>query len=69
VERPKLSVSGIVWGAEPVAIVEGLPGREWPSALAQGAAEAGFRVTRIERERVTITGMDTVWVLRVRKAW
>lgn len=69
VERPKLSVSGIVWGAEPVAIVEGLPGREWPIALAQGGAEGGFRVTRIERDRVTITGMDTVWVLRVREAW
>lgn len=69
VERPKLSVSGIVSGAEPVAIVEGLPGREWPIALAQGAAEAGFRVTRIEWDRVTITGMDTVWVLRVREAW
>jgi hypothetical protein len=69
VARPQLSISGIVWGPEPAAIVEGLPGAEGSMVLRRGERSAGVRLARIERDRVVLTGMDTTWTLRVREPW
>ena len=69
VERPSLALSGIVWGAEPAAIVEGIPGAEGSMVLRRGDASSGIRVTRIERSRVVLVGRDTSWVLEVREPW
>jgi hypothetical protein len=67
--RPTLALSGIVWGAEPAAIVEGIPGAEGSTVLRRGEASSGIRVTRIERSRVVLVGRDTSWVLEVREPW
>jgi len=69
VERPSLALSGIVWGAEPAAIVEGMPGAEGSTVLRRGDAASGIRVTRIDRSRVVLVGRDTSWVLEVREPW
>ena len=69
VERPSLSLSGIVWGTEPAAIVEGIPGAEGSTVLRRGDASSGIRVKRIERSRVVLVGRDTSWVLEVREPW
>jgi hypothetical protein len=69
VERPSLTLSGIVWGAEPAAILEGMPGTESSTVLRRGDASSGIRVTRIERSRVVLVGRDTTWVLEVREPW
>jgi hypothetical protein len=69
VERPSLALSGIVWGAEPAAILEGMPGAEGSTVLRRGDASSGIRVTRIERSRVVLVGRDTSWVLEVREPW
>ena len=42
VERPSLALSGIVWGAEPAAIVEGMPGAEGSTVLRRGDAASGL---------------------------
>ncbi|MGH7526894.1 MAG: hypothetical protein ACREMX_09340 [Gemmatimonadales bacterium] len=67
--KPALAVSGIVWGPEPAALVEGVPGVEGSTVLRRGDSAAGFRVVRIEGERVVIRGMDTTWTLMVRNPW
>jgi hypothetical protein len=68
-ERPPLTLSGIVWGAEPAALVEGMPGTEGSTVLRRGESVSGIRVTRIERTRVVLVGRDTVWTLEVREPW
>jgi hypothetical protein len=68
-ERPALAVSGILWGPEPNAIVEGLPGVEGSTVLRRGESVGGIRVMRIEQRRVVLVGRDTTWVLEVRDPW
>jgi hypothetical protein len=67
--KPTLAVTGIVWGAAPSAVLEGLPGVEGARLVRAGEVIAGFRVRRITAHEVTVTGMDTTWVLKVRKPW
>lgn len=67
VPKPALAISGIVWGDEPTAVVEGVPGIEGSIVLRPGDSAAGLRVVRIERDRVVIRGMDTTWLLSVRE--
>jgi hypothetical protein len=69
VPKPPLSVSGIVWGGEPIALVEGLPGVEGSAVLRRGDSASGIRVVRIERDRVVLHGLDTTWNLPVREPW
>lgn len=67
--KPSLMLTGIAWGAEPEAVIEGLPGTDGPRVLHQGDAVARLRVKTIGRNRVVIVGMDTTWVLEVREPW
>jgi hypothetical protein len=67
--KPILLVSGIVWGDEAAAVVEGLPGIEGPTVLRRGEEAAGIRVLRIGRDRVVLRGLDTTWSLPVREPW
>lgn len=69
VDRPPLALSGIVWGSEPAAIVEGMPGAEGSTVLRRGESASGIRVARIEHTRVVLVGRDTVWTLEVREPW
>jgi hypothetical protein len=69
VPRPQLSLSGIIWGTEPAAIVEGVPGADGSRVLRRGQEASGIRVVRIERERVILAGADTTWTLQVRDPW
>ena len=68
-ERPPLALSGIVWGAEPAAIIEGMPGAEGWTVLRRGEVSSGIRVAQIERARVVLVGRDTTWALEVRDPW
>lgn len=69
--RPLLALVGIVWdgGKNPTGLLEGLPGVEGPRVVRAGEAIGGLQVKRIERERVLVVGLDTVWVLTVREPW
>lgn len=67
--KPVLQLTGIVWGAEPAAIVEGVPGVEGPSVFAVGQTTNGVTLTRLEKDRVELAGLDTTWVLKVRMPW
>ncbi len=67
--KPTLAVTGIVWGPEPSAVVEGLPGQEGSRLVRVGERIGALRIRRIAPRQVTITGMDTTWVLEVRTPW
>jgi hypothetical protein len=62
-------LTGIVWGRDPAAVLEGVPGVDGARLVRSGEELAGFRVRRITAQTVTVTGMDTTWVLEVRKPW
>ena len=64
--KPVLVVSGLVDGAVPLVVLEGVPGRDGPVLLGVGDTLAGLKIRRIKGGSVTITGMDTTWVLTVR---
>jgi hypothetical protein len=57
---PVFVVTGIVWGggAEPAAIVDGVPGGRETAVVHQGDRLGRYVVDRIERERVWIVGPD-----------
>jgi len=67
--KPLLSLSGIVWGADPTAVIQGVPGIEGSKVVRSGDVVGGIRVSRIDRERVWLTGLDTAWTLAVRVPW
>lgn len=67
--KPQLVLTGILWSDEPSAIVEGLPGVEGARVLRVGESSGSIRIRRITRQDVTLVGMDTTWVLQVRKPW
>jgi hypothetical protein len=65
--KPVLLLKGLVWGAVPEAVVEGLPGVDGPRVLRVGEGVGGLRVQRIEAGRVVIAGLDTIWILTLRR--
>jgi hypothetical protein len=67
--RPTPVLTGIVWSADPTAVIQGLPGIEGSKVVRRGDVIGGIRISRIERERVQVTGLDTSWTLRVREPW
>jgi hypothetical protein len=67
--KPVLTLTGIAWGAEPEAVIEGLPSTDGPRVVRVGETVGGFKVKRIASDRVVITGMDTTWTLTVREPW
>ena len=66
--KPNLALAGLLGGREPVALVEGIPGRDGPVLLAVGDTAGGLKVRRIKGGEVTVSGMDTTWMLTVQRA-
>jgi hypothetical protein len=67
--KPALALLGLIAGAEPTAVIEGLPGVEGSRVVRVGDVVSGVRVVRIGVDHVRLVGMDTVWVLKVREPW
>ena len=65
--KPALTLVGLVAGAEPTAVVVGLPGVEGPRVMRVGDQVARITLKAISRQEVRLQGMDTTWVLRVRE--
>ena len=69
VPKPVLRLTGILWGSEPVALLEGVPGQEGAVVVREGESVGALRVIRVERSRVLLSGFDTTWTLTVRQPW
>lgn len=67
IARPVLILSGILWGAEPEALVDGIPGIDGSRLMHRGDSVAGLRLRTLTRDHVVLTGMDTTWTLFIRK--
>jgi hypothetical protein len=67
--RPALAITGIVGGPPWEALLEGVPGRQGSVLVRLGDTLGGLRIRSVTKDSVTITGMDTTWVLAVRRAW
>ena len=68
-QRPTLLLVGVMDGSSPSAVIEGFPGVEGARVVRVGDVVAGLAVKKVESGRVTVTGMDTTWVLQVREPW
>lgn len=67
--RPQFILTGILWGTQPSAVIDGLPGTDGPRLVRSGDVVNGFQVLRITRDRLTIRGADTTWILTIREPW
>jgi type II secretory pathway component PulC len=67
--RPVLVLSGIVWGPDPSAVLEGVPGSEGARVVRRRDRVGGLAVRSIERDRVIISAPDTTWTLHVKEPW
>ena len=67
--KPVLTLSGVVWGVETAAVVQGFPGIEGSKVVRKGDVVGGIRVIRIERDRVSLAGLDTTWTLQIKGSW
>lgn len=67
--KPALALLGLVAGPDATAVIEGFPGVEGVRVVRVGDVVAGLRVKLIGSDRVTIVGVDTTWVLKVREPW
>ena len=71
--KPVLVVTGLVGGPPWEALVEGIPGRVGSVVVRRGDvfgdSAARLTIKRVERDTVTVVGMDTTWALTVRKVW
>jgi hypothetical protein len=64
--KPVLTLTGIVWGPVPAAVIEGFPSIEGSRVVQQGEKVGGLRVERVTSAQVVIVGQDTTWTLTVR---
>ena len=67
--RPALVLVGVMDGVTPSAVVEGFPGVEGARVVRPGDVIGGLAIKKVGSGRVTITGLDTTWVLQVREPW
>lgn len=67
--KPQLTLTGVVWGERPEAVIEGLPTTVGPRVVGVGDVVGGVTVARIEPGWVVAMGFDTTWTLTVRVPW
>lgn len=66
--KPRLVLVGIIGGPPWTAIVDGLPGHDGGYVVSAGESIEGLTVRSVRRDGATVSGMDTIWTLRVRGA-
>lgn len=69
VQRPVLVLRGIAGGPPWQALVEGFPGRSGPMVVRAGDRVGELVVATIDRDTVTVRGIDTTWKLTMVRAW
>lgn len=67
--KPVLRLRGLVWGTDPVAVLEGLPTSPGPRIVRAGDTVGAFTIRSLTPSKLVITGMDTTWTLTVYEPW
>lgn len=65
--KPALRLLGLVAGARPTAVIEGLPRTSGPRVVGPGEVFAGLTIRRISAAGVEVAGLDTTWLLTLRR--
>jgi len=63
--EPSLRLTGIIWGATPVGVIEGLPGQQGPKVVREGDLVGSIRVQAIRPGEVILAGEDRSWRLKL----
>lgn len=67
--RPSLTLAGLVGGPRWAGIVEGIPGMT-PSAIVHAGDVLGtLRIRKVDQHGVVISGIDTTWILTLKRPW
>ncbi|HEY2805461.1 MAG TPA: hypothetical protein VGI92_06330 [Gemmatimonadales bacterium] len=64
--RPAFVLSGILFGEQPAALLDGVPGFESTRVLHVGEKFGAYQVRAITSDRVVISAPDTTWTLRLK---
>jgi hypothetical protein len=67
--KPDLQLTGILGGPPWQAVLNGFPGHDGSVVAREGQTVEGFVICRITRDTVVVEGVDTTYVLTVRRAW
>ncbi len=67
--KPMLTLGGITGGPPWEALLDGIPGADHTQLAHAGSTFGDLRVRRVTRDTVVVAGMDTVWILTLRKDW
>lgn len=67
--KPQLTLTGVVWGDIPEAVIEGLPTTDGPRVVRLGDLVGGLAIRHVGRGSVVVVGMDTTWTLAVKEPW
>jgi hypothetical protein len=65
--KPRLVLQGLVGGPPWDAIVQGLPGHDGSYVVRAGDSIGGLKVRSVRPDGATIHGMDTTWILTLRR--
>jgi len=66
--KPRLVLQGLIGGPPWDAIVQGIPGHEGSYVVRAGDSVSGLKIRSVKRDGATIRGMDTTWILTLRRA-
>lgn len=66
--RPSLLLRGVITGDTARALIEGFPNETGSRLVRAGDVIAGLRVASISRTQVRVAGLDTVYLLMLRRS-
>lgn len=66
--RPNLTLVGLVLGNDPAALIEGIPGVEGTRVVRPEERVGQVQLRSVGRDNAVVTGFDTTWTLRLRRA-
>ncbi len=64
--QPAVTLAGIVLGAEPAALLDGLPGVEGTRVLHLGETVGGYTLRSLTTDRAVVVARDTTLILTMR---
>lgn len=67
--KPPLRLRGILGGPPWDVLIEGIPGREGAVVARVGQTLGGITIRAVQRDTVTVRGMDTTWKLTIVNSW
>ncbi|MFN2397810.1 MAG: hypothetical protein ABR543_04090 [Gemmatimonadaceae bacterium] len=68
-QQPVLVLSGVIGGPPWEALLDGVPGRTGSVLVRSGDVFGTLTIASVGRDTVVVRGMDTTWVLTLKRSW